>query len=81
MTPETPSAALRESATIKIQWVEGQAVANLKIIATLIAALALGNAVFFGNGGSAADSQRLAGDWEACTRIILAAGTSLEPCC
>jgi D-sedoheptulose 7-phosphate isomerase len=63
MTPETLSAVLRESARIKIQLAEEQADAILKVIDAVVAALARGNTVFFfGNGGSAADSQHLAAE-------------------
>jgi D-sedoheptulose 7-phosphate isomerase len=63
MTPETLSAALRESAQIKMQLAEAQAGAILEVIDAVIAALARGNTIFFfGNGGSAADSQHLAAE-------------------
>jgi len=63
MTPETLSAVLRESARIKIQLAEEQADAILDVIDAVVAALARGNTVFFfGNGGSAADSQHLAAE-------------------
>lgn len=63
MTPETLSAVLRESARIKIQLAEEQAGAILDVIDAVVAALARGNTVFFfGNGGSAADSQHLAAE-------------------
>jgi D-sedoheptulose 7-phosphate isomerase len=63
MTPETLNAVLRESARIKIQLAEEQAGAILAVIDAVVAALARGNTVFFfGNGGSAADSQHLAAE-------------------
>lgn len=62
MTPETLSAVLRESARVKIQLAEEQAGAILGVIDAVVAALARGNTVFFGNGGSAADSQHLAAE-------------------
>jgi len=63
MTPETLSAVLRESARIKIQLADEQAGAILDVIDAVVAALARGNTVFFfGNGGSAADSQHLAAE-------------------
>ena len=63
MTPETLNAVLRESARIKIQLAEEQAGAILDVIDAVVAALARGNTVFFfGNGGSAADSQHLAAE-------------------
>jgi len=63
MTPETLSAVLRESARIKIQLADEQAGAILNVIDAVVAALARGNTVFFfGNGGSAADSQHLAAE-------------------
>ena len=63
MTPETLSAVLRESARIKIPLADEQAGAILNVIDAVVAALARGNTVFFfGNGGSAADSQHLAAE-------------------
>jgi D-sedoheptulose 7-phosphate isomerase len=63
MTPETLSAVLRESARIKTELAEAQAGAIVEIIDAVVAALARGNTVFFfGNGGSAADSQHLAAE-------------------
>jgi D-sedoheptulose 7-phosphate isomerase len=63
MTPETLSAVLRESARIKLELAEAQAGAILEVIDAVVAALARGNTVFFfGNGGSAADSQHLAAE-------------------
>jgi D-sedoheptulose 7-phosphate isomerase len=63
MTPETLSAVLRESARIKMELAEAQAGAILEVIDAVVAALARGSTVFFfGNGGSAADSQHLAAE-------------------
>lgn len=63
MTPETLSAVLRESARIKMELAEAQAGAILEVINAVVEALARGNTVFFfGNGGSAADSQHLAAE-------------------
>jgi D-sedoheptulose 7-phosphate isomerase len=63
MTPETLSAVLRESARIKMELAQVQAGAIVEVIDAVVAALARGNTVFFfGNGGSAADSQHLAAE-------------------
>ncbi|OOG23404.1 phosphoheptose isomerase [Thioalkalivibrio denitrificans] len=63
MTPETLSEVLRESARIKMQLADEQADAILVVIDAVVEALARGNTIFFfGNGGSAADSQHLAAE-------------------
>jgi D-sedoheptulose 7-phosphate isomerase len=63
MSPETINDVLRESARIKIQLADEQAGAILEVIDVVVTALARGNVVFFfGNGGSAADSQHLAAE-------------------
>jgi phosphoheptose isomerase len=81
MTPETLSTVLRESARIQIQLAEKQAGAVVKVIDAWVAALGRSNTAFYlGNDGSAADSEHRAGDREDCTRIILASGTTIEPC-
>lgn len=81
MTPNTLSVVLRESARIQIQLANEQAGAAVKVINAWVAALGRSNTVFCsGNDGSAADSEHRAGDREDCTRIILASGTTLEPC-
>jgi D-sedoheptulose 7-phosphate isomerase len=63
MSPETINDVLRESARIKMQLADEQAGAILEVIDLVVTALARGNLVFFfGNGGSAADSQHLAAE-------------------
>jgi D-sedoheptulose 7-phosphate isomerase len=63
MTPETLTDVLRESARIKLQLADEQAGPILEVIDAVISALARGGTVFFfGNGGSAADSQHLAAE-------------------
>ena len=63
MTPDALSKLLRESARIKIQLAEEQVGAMVDAIEAVVAALARGHCVFFfGNGGSAADSQHLAAE-------------------
>lgn len=63
MRPETINDVLRESARIKMQLADEQAGAILEVIDLVVTALARGNVVFFfGNGGSAADSQHLAAE-------------------
>lgn len=63
MTPDTLSEVLRESARIKMRLAEEQAGAILEAVEAVVQALARGNTVFFfGNGGSAADSQHLAAE-------------------
>ncbi len=81
MTPEPLSAVLRERARIKIQLTAAQAGAIFRVIEAVVDALIPGNTVsFFDSSGSAADAQHLTTDWEAGARIILASGTTLEPC-
>jgi D-sedoheptulose 7-phosphate isomerase len=63
MTPENVSAVLQESANIKIQLAREQAGAIVAVIEAVVTALARGRTIlFFGNGGSAADSQHLAAE-------------------
>ncbi len=63
MTPDTLSEVLRESARIKIRLAEEQSGAILDVIESVVSALGRGNSIFFfGNGGSAADSQHLAAE-------------------
>jgi len=63
MTPETVSAVLQESANIKIQLAREQAGTIVAVIQAVVTALADGRTIFFfGNGGSAADSQHLAAE-------------------
>ncbi|HSM28466.1 MAG TPA: D-sedoheptulose 7-phosphate isomerase [Thioalkalivibrio sp.] len=63
MTPDTLSEVLRESARIKMRLADEQAGAILEAVEKVVRALAQGNTVFFfGNGGSAADSQHLAAE-------------------
>jgi D-sedoheptulose 7-phosphate isomerase len=63
MTPDTLSEVLRESARIKIRLADEQAGAIFEAVEAVVRALAAGNTVFFfGNGGSAADSQHLAAE-------------------
>ena len=63
MTPESVSTALQESASIKAQMAREQAGAIAAVIEAITNSLASGGTVFFfGNGGSAADSQHLAAE-------------------
>ncbi len=63
MTPESVSTALQESASIKAQMAREQAEAIAAVIEAITNSLASGGTVFFfGNGGSAADSQHLAAE-------------------
>jgi len=63
MTPETVSAVLHESANIKTQLAREQAGTIVVVIEAVVTALAAGRTIFFfGNGGSAADSQHLAAE-------------------
>jgi len=63
MTPDTVSAVLQQSANIKMQLAREQAGTITAVIDAVVAALAAGRTVFFfGNGGSAADSQHLAAE-------------------
>ncbi len=63
MTPDTLSEVLRESARIKMRLADEQAETILEAVEAVVQALARGNTVFFfGNGGSAADSQHLAAE-------------------
>jgi len=63
MTPETVSAVLHESANIKTQLAGEQAGTIVAVIEAVVTALAAGRTIFFfGNGGSAADSQHLAAE-------------------
>ncbi len=63
MTPETVSAVLQDSANIKMQLAREQAGTIVAVIEAVVAALADGRTIFFfGNGGSAADSQHLAAE-------------------
>lgn len=63
MTPDTLSEVLRESARIKMRLADEQAETILEAVEKVVRALARGNTVFFfGNGGSAADSQHLAAE-------------------
>ena len=63
MTPETVSAVLQESANIKMQLAREQAGTIVAVIQAVVTALADGRTIFFfGNGGSAADSQHLAAE-------------------
>ncbi len=63
MTPDTLSEVLRESARIKMRLADEQAGTILEAVEAVVRALALGHTVFFfGNGGSAADSQHLAAE-------------------
>lgn len=93
MTPETLSAVLRESARVQIQPIQEQARALLEGTGTMVTARVPGAAICFGDGGSADDrpsscgdptnrcaADFVAGDQGACTPIILASGTPLEPC-
>lgn len=63
MTPDTLSEVLRDSARIKMRLADEQAGTILEAVEAIVRALALGHTVFFfGNGGSAADSQHLAAE-------------------
>ena len=63
MTPDTVSAVLQQSANIKMQLAREQAGTITTVIDAVVAALAAGHTIFFfGNGGSAADSQHLAAE-------------------
>jgi D-sedoheptulose 7-phosphate isomerase len=63
MTPETVSAVLQESANVKLQLAREQAGSIAAVIEAVVMALARGRTIlFFGNGGSAADSQHLAAE-------------------
>jgi D-sedoheptulose 7-phosphate isomerase len=63
MTPDTLSEVLRDSARIKMRLADEQAGTILEAVEAVVRALARGNTVFFfGNGGSAADSQHLAAE-------------------
>jgi len=63
MTPETVSAVLHESANIKTQLAREQTGTIVTVIEAVVTALAAGRTIFFfGNGGSAADSQHLAAE-------------------
>jgi D-sedoheptulose 7-phosphate isomerase len=63
MTPDSLSEVLRDSARIKMRLADEQTGTILKAVEAVVRALAQGNTVFFfGNGGSAADSQHLAAE-------------------
>jgi D-sedoheptulose 7-phosphate isomerase len=63
MNPETVSEVLQESANVKLQLAREQAGTITEVIEAVVTALAAGRTIFFfGNGGSAADSQHLAAE-------------------
>jgi D-sedoheptulose 7-phosphate isomerase len=86
MNPETVSEVLQESANVKLQLAREQAGTITEVIEAVVTALAAGRTIFFfGNGGSAADSQHLAaemigrftGERRALPAIALTTDTSI----